>query len=94
MRKLREVPKLKNEAEEREFWAKQDSTAFINWNKGEFASFPNLRPTMKKISLRLPEFVVNELRSMAKKRDVSYQSLIKIFIKEKIDQEHSQRVSP
>ena len=94
MRKLRDIPKLKNEAEEREFWAKHDSTAFINWNKGKLATFPHLKPTMKTISLRLPEFVVNELRNMAKKRDVSYHSLIKIFIKERLDQEYGQRPSP
>lgn len=92
MRKLKEIPKFKNEIEERKFWATHDSTEFIDWDKAEFVSFPNLKPTMKTISLRLPEFVVNELRSMAQKRDVSYQALIKMFLKERIDQEHKQRV--
>jgi predicted DNA binding CopG/RHH family protein len=92
MRKLKEIPKFKNEAEERKFWASHDSTEFVDWDKAEFISFPNLKPTMKTISLRLPEFVVNELRSMAQKRDVSYQALIKMFLKERIDQEHKQQV--
>jgi len=94
MRKSKEAPKFKNEAQEREFWANHDSTEFVDWDKAEFASFPNLKPTMKTISLRLPEFVVNELRSMAQKRDVSYQSLIKMFLKERIDQERKPRVMP
>jgi hypothetical protein len=94
MKKLKEIPKFKNEAEERKFWATHDSTEFIDWDKAEFVSFPNLKPTMKTISLRLPEFVINELRRMAQKRDVSYQALIKIFLKERIDQEYKQRVLP
>jgi len=94
MRKLKEIPNFKNEAEERKFWANHDSTEFVDWDKAEFVSFPNLKPTMKTISLRLPEFVVNELRRMAQKRDVSYQALIKIFLKERIDQEYKHRVLP
>ncbi len=94
MKKLKEIPRFKNETEERKFWANHDSTEFVDWDKAELISFSNLKPTMKTISLRLPEFVVNELRSMAQKRDVSYQSLIKVFLKERIDQERKQRVLP
>jgi hypothetical protein len=94
MKKLKEIPKFKNEAEERKFWATHDSTEFVDWDKAEFVSFPNLKPSMKTISLRLPEFVINELRRMAQKRDVSNQALIKIFLKERIDQEYKQRVLP
>ncbi len=90
----KEVPKFKNEAQEREFWASHDSTDFVDWDKAEFASFAKLKPAMKTISLRLPEFVLNELRTMAQKRDVSYQSRIKMFIKERIDQERKQQVLP
>jgi predicted DNA binding CopG/RHH family protein len=93
MKKLKEMPKFKNETEERAFWKSSDSTEFVDWDKAEFVSFSNLKPTMKTISLRLPEFVVNELRVMAQKRDVSYQSLIKMFLKERIDQERKQPVS-
>jgi hypothetical protein len=94
MKRLKGIPKFKNEAEERTFWATHDSTEFVDWDKAEFVSFPNLKPTMKTISLRLPEFVIDELRRMAQKRDVSYQALIKIFLKERIDQEYKQRVLP
>ncbi len=93
MRKLKEIPKFKSETAERKFWATHDSTEFVDWDKAEFTSFPNLKPTMKTISLRLPEFVVSELRVMAQKRDVSYQALIKMFLKDRIDQERRQRVS-
>jgi len=94
MRKLKEVQKFKNETDELMFWANHDSTEFVDWDKAEFISFPNLKPTMKTISLRLPEFVVTELRVMAQKRDVSYQSLIKMFLKERIDQERRPHVAP
>jgi hypothetical protein len=94
MRKLKEIPKFKSEDQEREFWTNHDSTEFIDWNGGEFVSFPKLKPTMKTISLQLPEFVVDELRIMARKRDVSYQALIKIFIKERIDQEINRHPLP
>jgi len=88
------TPSFEHEAEEREFWATHDSTKFIDWGAAELASLPNLKPTMKTVSLRLPEFIVNELRTIARKRDVSYQALIKIFIKERIDQDHKQYFLP
>ncbi|MCI0618482.1 BrnA antitoxin family protein [bacterium] len=75
-------------------WASLDSTDFVDWDKAEFASFSKLKPAMKTISLRLPEFVLNELRAMAQKRDVSYQSMIKMFIKERINQERKQQALP
>lgn len=90
MKKSKEFPRFKNEEDERKFWGTHDSTDFVDWGQAEILAFPNLRPTMKTISLRLPEFVLDELRAMAQKRDVSYQSLIKIFIKDRIDQERKQ----
>jgi len=89
MKKLKEIPKFRNEDEEREFWANHDSTEYIDWDQAEQVTFPNLRPSVKTISLRLPEFMLNELRTIAHKRDVPYQSLIKMFLKERIDQEIS-----
>lgn len=94
MKELKEIPNFVSEAEEREFWATHDATEFIDWNAAEFVSLPNLKPTMKTVSLRLPEFIVNELQTIARKRDVSYQALIKIFIKERIDLEHRHRALP
>lgn len=87
MKKLKNIPKFKSEEEEREFWTKNDSSDFIDWNKSKLTSFPKLRPSTKTISLRLPEFLLNDLKVIAHKRDVPYQSLIKIILKERIDNE-------
>ena len=64
------IPKFKNEEEEREFWATHDSTDYINWDKAERITFSNLKPSVKKISLRLPETMIEELKLLANKRDV------------------------
>lgn len=87
MKKLKNIPNFKTEEEEVEFWSKQDSTEYISWEKSKLSSFPNLKPSTKTISLRLPEFLLNDLKIIANKRDVPYQSLIKIILKERIDYE-------
>jgi predicted DNA binding CopG/RHH family protein len=87
MKKLKNIPKFKTEEEERKFWSKNDSTEYIDWGKSKLTSFPNLKPSTKTISLRLPEFLLNDLKVIANKRDVPYQSLIKIILKERIDYE-------
>lgn len=87
MKKLNKLPNFKNEEEEREFWSKNDSSKYIDWSSSERVNFPNLKPSTKTISLRLPEHLIENLKSLANKRDVPYQSLIKIILKEKIDQE-------
>ena len=87
MSKFRKIPVFKNEDEEREFWANQDSSEFIDWKKSGKVTFSNLKPSTKTISLRLPEFILDELKLIAHKRDVPYQSLIKMFLKDRIDQE-------
>lgn len=87
MKKLKNIPKFKNEEEERKFWSNNDSTEYVNWEKSSLATFPNLKPSTKTISLRLPEFLLNDIKVIANKRDVPYQSLIKIFLKERIDYE-------
>jgi predicted DNA binding CopG/RHH family protein len=81
------MPEFPSEDEERAFWDSHDSTDFLDWSKAKPAIFPHLRPSTKTISLRLPESMLNELRVLANKRDVPYQSLIKIFLQERIDQE-------
>jgi len=90
MSKLKDIPNFKSEDEERAFWATHDSTEYINWDKAEIQTIPKLKPSTKTISLRLPEYILDQLRSIANKRDVPYQSLIKIFLKERIDQEIKQ----
>lgn len=87
---LKEIPIFKNEDEERAFWAAHDSTEYIDWHEAEETVLPLLKPSTKTISLRLPEMMLNELRLIANKRDVPYQSLIKLFLKERIDQELKQ----
>ena len=83
----KKIPKFKNEEEEREFWAAHDSTDYINWNKAERVTFSNLKPSTKKNSLRLPASMLEELKLLANKRDVPYQSLLKIFLAERIEKE-------
>jgi len=82
------IPDFKNEDEEREFWATHDSSEYLDWSKTRRAAFPNLKPSTRAISLRLPESMLDELRQLANQRDVPYQSLIKMFLRERIDQEH------
>ena len=85
----KQIPKFKNEDEEREFWKNNDSTDFIDWNKADQLILSNLKPSVKKISLRLPETMLEELKLLANKRDVPYQSLLKIFLAERIEKELS-----
>ncbi|MFQ5688533.1 MAG: BrnA antitoxin family protein [Candidatus Scalindua sp.] len=83
----KKIPKFKSEDKEREYWAKQDSTEVLDWKKAKKVVFPNLKPSVKTISLRLPESMLEELKLLANKRDVPYQSLLKIFLSERIDEE-------
>ena len=82
------IPKFNNEDEEREYWANQDSSEILDWKQAQRAIFPNLKPTLKSISLRLPESMIDELRQLANEHDIPYQSLIKHFLRESIDQEY------
>ena len=81
------IPKHKSEDQERAFWADHDSSEYIDWSKGKRAVFPNLKPSTKTISLRLPESMLEELKLLANKRDVPYQSLLKMFLAERIEHE-------
>lgn len=83
------IPQFDNEDEEREFWKNHDSTEYLDWHAAERAVFSNLKPSTKTISLRLPESMLAEIRQLANKRDIPYQSLIKTFLRERIDQEYS-----
>ncbi len=85
--KKKALPRFRDENEERAFWATQDSTGYIDWSKGERIALPNLKPSLKTISLRLPEATIAELKMLANRRDVPYQSLLKVFLSERIVQE-------
>lgn len=87
MKMKKAIPKFKNEDDEREFWASHDSTEYVDWKKARRLVMPNLKPTMKTISLRIPETMLAELKLLANKRDVPYQSLLKIFLSERIAKE-------
>ena len=85
--KLKPVPKFQSEDEEREFWATHDSTQFIDWQAAGRHRFPNLKPTLRTISLRLPVYMIEDLKALANKRDVPYQSLLKVFLAERLEKE-------
>ncbi len=85
------IPKFKNEKEERAFWSEHDSSEYLNWQSAERILFPNLKPSTRAISLRLPEPLLDALRQMANERDVPYQSLIKIIVQERIETEFKSR---
>ncbi len=79
------IPKFANEAEERAFWEKQDSTEYVNWRGAQKVVLPNLKPTTKTISLRLPQHLLDSIKVAANSRDVPYQSLIKVWLQEKLN---------
>jgi predicted DNA binding CopG/RHH family protein len=83
----KEIPKFNSEAEERLFWQKHDSSEYIDWSDAKNVVMPKLKPSTRSISIRLPESMIEELKVLANKRDVPYQSLLKIFISERIDAE-------
>ena len=87
MVKKKKIPKFESEDAEREFWASHDSTDYIDWSTAKNVVMPNLKPTLKTISIRLPEMMIEELKLIANKRDVPYQSLMKMFLAEKVEQE-------
>lgn len=84
---MKKIPKFSSEAEERRFWQSADPTAYVDWKKAKRMVFTNLKPSLKTISLRLPESMIEELKVLANKRDVPYQSLLKVFLGERIEQE-------
>ncbi len=81
------IPSFESEDEEREFWAGRDSTDYIDWSHAVRVVLPDLRPSLKTISLRLPEHMLAELKLLAHKKDVPYQSLIKMFLAERLERE-------
>jgi predicted DNA binding CopG/RHH family protein len=83
--KTKKVPKFKTEDQEREFWSKNDVTDYFDLKSTKKINFPNLKPSTQTISLRLPEDLLEEIKVLANKRDVPYQSLIKILLRESLD---------
>jgi predicted DNA binding CopG/RHH family protein len=87
------IPQFKNEDEEREFWAVHSPLDYYDSKNPLKGSFPNLKPSLRSVSIRLPEDLLFELKNMANKRDVPYQSLVKIFLARQISQERELSVS-
>ena len=82
---LKTIPKFKTEAEETRFWEDHDSTLYVDWPEARAARFPNLKPSTQSISLRLPASLLDSIKIEANRRDVPYQSLIKVWLAEKTE---------
>ena len=88
----KQIPKFDSEDEEREFWATHDSTNYIDWSEAKRVGMPNLKPSSssppdKTVSITLPQSVIDDLKVLAHKRDIPYESLLKIYLAERVDQE-------
>ena len=85
----RRIPEFKSEAEERAFWEKHDSTDYLDWSRATTAILPNLKPSTTTISLRLPDALLNRIKVEANKRDMPYQSLIKVWLAQDVEEHHN-----
>ncbi len=90
-RALRKIPTFKSEDEEFEFWATADSTEYIDWSKARAVQFPNLRPSSTAISVRLPNTLLTDLKLLANERDVPYQSLLKLYLADRVATERGRK---
>lgn len=83
----KKLPKFKDEAAERKFWTEHDSSDYVDWDSAKRLVLPDLKPSHKTISLRLPAMMLAELKQLANKRDIPYQSLLKMFLAERLEEE-------
>jgi predicted DNA binding CopG/RHH family protein len=93
MNKLKLRPTFKSEAQEAAFWASHDSTEYIDYSKSRRMIFPKLKPSTETISLRLPKSLLDQLKTLANKRDVPYQTLLKLFVLERVQAELHPKVA-
>jgi predicted DNA binding CopG/RHH family protein len=84
---LRKLPKFRNEKDEFAFWANHDSTEYVDYSKAKKMLLPKLKPSTRSISIRLPESLIEHLKVLANKRDLPYQSLLKMYLIERVEQE-------
>ena len=89
--KLKAMPRFETEAEEREFWSEHDSSEYFDWSKARRVVLPELRPSTTSISMRLPVPLLTELKRLAREQDVPYQSLMKVYLAERVAHERRQR---
>ena len=85
MKNLKSIPEFNSPEEEAEFWDTHDSTEYVDWSKAEKAVFPNLKFTTESISIRLPATLLARIKELANEKDVPYQSLMKMYLSEKVD---------
>ena len=90
-KQLKDIPKFKNEAEEREFWLIHDSKDYIDWSNAIPVYFPNLKPSSSPISIRFPDTILWRLKERANQMDIPYQSLIKHYVVKQLEQESKKR---
>jgi predicted DNA binding CopG/RHH family protein len=90
--KRKPLPKFKNEDDERQFWANADSTEYVDWSSAKPSSLPKLKPSLRTISIRLPVAMIEDLKRLANQRDVPYQSLLKVFLADRLTQERRSRL--
>jgi predicted DNA binding CopG/RHH family protein len=90
---MKEIPKFKSEDEERKFWETADSTKYLDWTQGKRKKLVRLKPTLRTISLRLPVAMIEDLKLLANQRDVPYQSLLKVFLAERLSKERSRKTN-
>lgn len=88
MKKIKPIPRFKNEDAERDFWATHDATDYFDFSKPIKLDLSELKPSTKPITIRLPESLLAALKSLANKRDVPYQSLMKVFLAERVKEEY------
>ena len=93
MRKVKARPKFKSEQKETDFWDSHDSTEYVDYSKGRRMVFPRLKPSTETISLRLPKSLLDQLKTLANKRDVPYQRLLKLFVLERVQAEFHRKTA-
>ena len=80
----KKIPNFKSEEEEREFWSRHDSTDYVDYKGAKRVQFPNLKPSSRAISIRLPESLIENIKVLANREDVPYQSMMKVLLAEKV----------
>src|SRR3990172_8663297 len=84
---IKRVPKFSSERAEREFWRRHDSADYLDWSKAKSVRLAQLKPSTRSISIRLPESLIEDIKVLANKRDIPYQSLLKLYVAQKVDEE-------
>ena len=94
MKRPKSLPRFRDEDAEREFWASEESADYLDWSQARRVVFPNLQPSTRTISLRLPEGLLADLKVLANRLDVPYQSLMKVYLAERVMRELTQGRTP